>query len=558
MSERLSRTVKYYKKHGMKKTVVKFFDVLLHSSWKFDDVTKEEIAREREIKFEYNPKLSILIPMYKTPINFFNELLDAFQGQTYTNWELCLADGSGEDTEAYEEVLRRQETDSRIKYKRLETNGGISENTNAALEMAIGDYIVLCDHDDLVTFDAFFRVVEALNQNPEIDTLYTDEDKVDFEGGKNFDPNFKSDFNIDYLRCGNYICHMFVTRREIAQKVRFLSEYDGAQDFDFILRCAENSKVIHHVPRIVYHWRCHMNSTALNPQSKMYAYEHGRKAVEDHLIRQGIKAVVSIDQEHLGYLDIKYLRDDMPEVTIITGENIRREVIETIEYDNLKIEYVSEYTPKNINNAIKNIDSEYVMLLDNRIKKVESIVVWDLVTPLARKDLASVFGRVYANDDTIYSAGVVLGMYDIFGKVYAGTDRDNMGNGLKLRKQLDMAASDLSCVMFKTKDIKSIGGLDESMNTLYAGVDMFIRLTEAGKGLHMFDGRIVSDIDANRGWDGDEEIRFAKDQIEIFKKKWPFVEGYADPSFNINFSNNRPDYLPVRKKSLLLNGVIEN
>ena len=196
---RVERAVKYYKRQGLKKTVKKTFRVLFKSKWKFEDVTLKELARESLVRFPYNPKVSVLIPMYKTPVEYFKELLNRFQGQTYGNWELCLADGSGEDTEAYFEILERQKNDSRIKYKRLESNDGISANTNQALDMATGDYIVLCDHDDLVTLDALFRVAEALNADPSIDTLYTDEDKVDMDGRKHFDPTFKPDFNIDYF-----------------------------------------------------------------------------------------------------------------------------------------------------------------------------------------------------------------------------------------------------------------------------------------------------------------------------------------------------------------------
>lgn len=159
--------------------------------------------------------------------------------------------------------------------------------------MAGGDFVCLLDHDDLLAPDALYELNRMLERHPGMDVVYTDEDKVDFEGGKHFQPHFKPDFNLDLLRSNNYICHLFCVRRTLAQRAGgFCREYDGAQDYDFILRCAELAEEIGHVARILYHWRCHAASTAANPGSKQYAYEAGRRAVRDHLKRCGVKALV--------------------------------------------------------------------------------------------------------------------------------------------------------------------------------------------------------------------------------------------------------------------------
>ena len=555
---RVERAVKYYKSKGLRKTVSKTFRVLFKSKWKFEDVTMKELSREKKVRFSYNPKLSVLIPMYKTPIAYFKELLDHFQGQTYENWELCLADGSGEDTEAYAEVLKRQKNDSRIKYKRLKSNDGISGNTNQALDMATGDYVVLCDHDDIITLDAFFRVVDALNADRSIDTLYTDEDKVDMDGKKHFDPTFKPDFNIDYFRAGNYVCHMFVTRREIAEKVRFKSEYDGAQDFDFIFRCAENSKVIHHIPRILYHWRCHIDSTAMNPQSKAYAYEAGERAVRDHLKRVGVKAEANRDKNHPGYVKVHYLRDDEPTVTVVTTKKIKSEVIEGIDYPNYDVVYAEEYTPAGLNQVMDQIQGEYVLFIDDRMRTMDPQVIRDLVAPLSRDDLSGSFAKIYANDDTLYSSGAIIGMHHAFGIAFSGVDRYVDVLGLRLSVPQDMLASDLSCAMFRTADLKQTAGFDESMTLPFAGVDMFLQVNALTKKMFINLPYIVGEIDYPSGFSYESEFANDQAQKDIFAEKWKEIIAAGDPAYNINFEIKRPDYYPRRKSLLIKKGLIEN
>ena len=183
--------------------------------------------------------------------------------------------------------------DKRITFTTLPKNLGISGNTNAALALAAGDYIVLADHDDIVPANALYELADALNQDRSIDVLYSDEDKISMDGRKRFEPHFKPDFDLDLLCSVNYICHLFAAKKELVDMAGgFCSEYDGAQDLDFILRCCENAKNIRHIPKILYHWRCHMQSTAANPESKLYAFEAGRRAIEAHYSRIGVPAAV--------------------------------------------------------------------------------------------------------------------------------------------------------------------------------------------------------------------------------------------------------------------------
>ena len=270
----------------------------------------KELEKQRRTKFEYQPKISIVVPLYKTPEKYLRQLVDTVKAQTYPNWELCLSDGSGADSPIRKLLDSLASSDERIKVIFHEKPLQISENTNAGIEAATGDYIAFADHDDELTPHALFQCVKALNENRDIRILYSDEDKMSMDGHKFFQPHFKPDYNPDLLCTVNYICHLFVVDREIISQVGMLrKEFDGAQDYDFIFRCVETVKPeqIYHIPRILYHWRCHEDSTAENPESKTYAFEAGKRAIEEHYKRTGINAEV-LQGEFLGLYRTRFIR----------------------------------------------------------------------------------------------------------------------------------------------------------------------------------------------------------------------------------------------------------
>ena len=238
----------FFKENGLKALIVKSTHKIQGLDNDYDyaewySLTKpsdEELKRQREEVFAWTPKFSIVIPLYKTPERYLKEMLDSILGQTYGNWELCLVDGSPEGEDVSRIVKKYTGKDSRVKYKILGYNGGISVNTNAAIEMAEGEFIVLADHDDAMTLDALYECAKVLNEHPYCDVIYSDEDKMDMDGGALFDPHFKPDFNPDLLTSVNYICHQFIVKRELVEQVGGLrKEFDGAQDYDFIFRCTE-------------------------------------------------------------------------------------------------------------------------------------------------------------------------------------------------------------------------------------------------------------------------------------------------------------------------------
>lgn len=318
LTQNIKKTINYSKKNGYGEAVVAAWERVTakyYADYDYKAPDEETLRQQRANQGISDLKFSILVPAYETQEVYMAALIESCIGQTYENWELVIADGSMSDI-VKDTVGRYQ--DARIRYVRLEGNNGIAENTNRAIAYATGDYYGLLDHDDLLTADALYEMALAVQDRRPL-LAYSDEDKCD-ESGKNFyDPHFKLDFNLDLLLTNNYVCHFMVVRSDVLKKIGIRREYDGSQDYDIILRVVgslllkekENKeaepveKAIVHVPKVLYHWRCHENSTADNPQSKMYAYEAGKKALVDFASRMGWKVDVR-HNKHLGFYRIEY------------------------------------------------------------------------------------------------------------------------------------------------------------------------------------------------------------------------------------------------------------
>jgi len=331
----LKKVYKAMKEQGIQKTIKKVDATIWgkpqfvdenekYQEWiRQNEPTKEELEQQRKEKFAIQPKISILVPMYNTPYKFFKELVACLIQQTYENWELCLADGSPKQDETLKKIY---EQDKRIQYKFLGENKGIAGNTNECIKMATGDFIALFDHDDLLPIFSLYEIVKCINEHPEVEFIYTDEDKITTLDKPRFNPHFKPDFSLDFLRANNYICHFSVFKKELMEKLEGeRSKYDGAQDFDIILRVSELTKNIIHIPKVLYHWRVHPNSTAqAEVESKPYAFEAGIPAIQDHLERMGLKGTV----EHgasLGTYRIRYQFEGNPKVSIVIPNKDEKE-----------------------------------------------------------------------------------------------------------------------------------------------------------------------------------------------------------------------------------------
>lgn len=325
---RIKKAIRYFRHYGPKAFLNRLRDRMEpedvpYGPW-FEKYRtgSEELARQakQEGGFSYRPLISVVVPCYQTPVKYLTEMMDSVRAQSYGNWQLCLADATpGSEVQEAVEGYSKAHQESRICYRHLPENRGIAGNTNAGMEMAEGEWIGFLDHDDLLAPEALYEMACRMNRKPEVQAIYSDEDQVE-EGRAGLvhqKPHFKPDYSPDLLRSNNYITHFFCVRQDIAKQAGGMrEEFDGAQDYDFILRCTELAAHVGHVPRVLYHWRVHGNSTADNPLSKTYAYDAGKRALEEHLKRLGEPGEVS-QLMHFGYYRVKYPVAGTPLVSIL-------------------------------------------------------------------------------------------------------------------------------------------------------------------------------------------------------------------------------------------------
>lgn len=344
----LKKAYYYLKKNGLTAALFAVRERMAESpydDYRYTAPDKEILERQRiaSRNFDNPVTISVLVPAYNTDPSYLLELLVSLSDQTYPFWELVIADASSDvisETSVAQIVKKyiEERCEERIRYISLEKNEGISQNTNQALAYATGEYVGLLDHDDLLTPDALYenavRIMESRhngNADDELLLLYSDEDKCDETGANYYEIHQKEDFNLDLLLSNNYICHFVVMHIDLMQKLQFRCNFDGSQDYDLILRGVSeilpDEHRIKHIPLCLYHWRCHSGSTAVNPQSKLYAYESGKRAIEDFLNSHNIKGKVS-HTKHLGFFRITYEPDVFTartDIGVIGGKLIGKE-----------------------------------------------------------------------------------------------------------------------------------------------------------------------------------------------------------------------------------------
>ncbi|MCM1326202.1 MAG: glycosyltransferase family 2 protein [Bacteroidales bacterium] len=583
------RFAAYLGREGWKNTIkrivrqfTKFHTRMDYPSWyKRHQPSKTHLERQRRENFQEPVTFSIVIPLYRTKETYLEELLHSVLAQTYPHWELCLADGSGGEHSLKEAVKRFAGNDERIHYQLLSDNLGIAGNTNAAIEMSTGDFVVLADHDDLIAPNALYECAKALQRHKDAEVLYTDEDKIDMSGKTHFEPNFKPDFNPDYLRSLNYICHMFVVKRGLLERVGLLKpEFDGAQDYDFILRCCEQAAKIYHIPKILYHWRCHMESTASNPESKLYAFEAGRKALEAHYKRLGLPAVV----ENAGYLgmyhtlyhwketplvsilipnkdhveDLKKCMDSIEEKSsyrnyeFIVIENNSTEERTFRYYEEIEkrpnvtvIRYQGSFNFSRINNfGEQYAKGEYLLLLNNDTEMMDENCLQEMLSYCMREDVGIVGARLWYEDDTIQHAGVIVGLGGVAGHAFVGAGRHDAGYQKRILCAQNYSAVTAACLMVKRSLYREVGGLTEEFEVAFNDIDFCLKVRALGKlvvynpyaQLHHYESK-------SRGYeDTPEKIRRFQGEIEKFKKRWTEILASGDPYYNPNLTLSAPDF----------------
>jgi len=591
MEKYFHKGVDYYRAHGVKALASKAARKVFSTKDKPVDYQKwiqkhipgnGELERQRRMKFEYNPKFSIVVPLYKTPEKYLAEMIRSVKAQTYKNWELCLSDGSGEQSPLREILRKYAGEDRRIRVIEHPAPLQISENTNAAIEAASGDYVVFMDHDDVLTPNALYECVEVLNQKPETEILYSDEDKMTMDGNKFFQPHMKPDFNLDLLCSVNYICHLFVVKQSVVDKVGMLrKEFDGAQDHDFILRCVESSGEIHHIPKILYHWRCHEDSTAENPESKLYAFEAGKRAVQAHYDRIGVKAEVS-KGEYLGLYRTRFIRERDPLISILipnkdhiadlkrciesieqksTYRNYEFIIIENNSTEEATFEYYEElkltnprvkviYYKGGFNySAINNFGAgyasgEYLLLLNNDTEMINPDCLEELLGYCMREDVGAVGARLYFEDDTIQHAGVVIGFGGIAGHCFVQQRREFTGYCHRIICAQNYSAVTAACMMVKKSVFDAVEGLEEELAVAFNDIDFCLKIRRLGK-LIVYNpyAEMYHYESKSRGLEDTPEklARFHK-EIAILEKRWPAIMKEGDPYYNPNLTLDSQDF----------------
>lgn len=545
--------------------------------------TEEELAQQKETIFDYMPRLSVVIPAYKTPERFLSAMLDSLLAQTYTNWEVCVADGSPKG-EGVERVLKRYAMkDERFRYVILGENKGISGNTNAAIEMATGDFIVLADHDDTLAPDALFECVKAINQDPEIDVVYTDEDKLDIDGGELFEPHFKPDFNPDLLTSVNYICHLFVVNHELLLEVGlFKEEFDGAQDYDFILRCTEKARKICHIPKALYHWRCHQDSTASNPESKLYAFEAGARAVKAHYDRLGIpvKSVEKGIDYGIYHTTFEITGDPLVSVIIPNKDHsadldlCMRSLIEKSTYKNLEfivvennssdpatfayyekiqkefefvhvVTWEREFNYSAINNfGVTFAKGEYLLFLNNDTELINPESIEEMLGYCQREDVGITGVRLLYSDDTIQHAGVVVGFGGIAGHTFIGLHKAESSYFNQAMCARNYSAVTAACMMSKRSLFDQVGGFSEDLAVAFNDIDYCMKIRSLNKLVVYAPYALFYHYESkSRGLeDTPEKVERFNREIKKFSEKWPDILRDGDPYYNPNLTLRKSNF----------------
>ena len=545
-------------------------------------LSKEELNIQRKAEFKLKPKISIVVPTYKTPKHFLVDMIESVLDQTYSNWELCIADGTDKQRNKIKKTLKAyQNKDSRIKVKFLDNNMGIAGNSNEALSLATGDYIALLDHDDMLPPFSLFEVVTYINNNHGADFLYSDEDKIPEDNTKRYDAFFKPDYSPDMLLSYNYICHFTVIRKDLMDRVGgFREGFDGSQDYDLFLRTTRIAKNIIHIPKILYHWRAHQGSTALSEDVKDYAIVSAKKAIADYLSQCDYKTEI-YDGSLLSTYHISYEIKNNPEVSIIipTKDNVKilrtciTSILDKTDYQNYKIiiadnastktstikyfeeivanprisviNYNKPFNFSAINNyAVSQTDSEYLLFLNNDTSVINSDWLTSMLEHAQRKEIGAVGAKLYYPDNKIQHAGVILGLGGVAGHSHKFSDKNACGYFGRLKVIQNLSAVTAACLMIRKEVFEEVGGLDEGYSHAFNDVDLCIKIREKNylivwtpyAELYHYESK-------SRGYEDtpEKQERFRK-EMERFKSKWQHIIDRGDPYYNPNLTLDKEDF----------------
>ncbi len=519
---------------------------------------KKNYAKQKKYTFSKSIKFSILVPIYNTPKKFLMEMIGSVLFQTYENWELCLADGSDSEHKYVEQICTEiSSKDNRIKYKKLEKNNGISENTNACISMASGDYISLFDHDDLLHPCALFETMRAICEK-NADFVYTDE--LIFRSPKLHNiksTNFKPDFAPDYFHSTNYLCHFSSFKKSLLNYAgNFDAKTDGSQDFDLFLRLSEHTNKIIHIPKCLYFWRASSSSTANGIQSKTYAINAGKVALENHFKRSHIEAAVTVYNDVLYKIDYSIINNPLVSIILINDKesdleacissiknsttygNYELIIINTMDSIPInsypaKTNKITQITLKEKNNyseiynlGYKKSTGEYIVFLKGNIQILSQNWIEEMLMYAQFKDVGAVGSKIYNMDRKLENTGTILGIKHFYG--YAHNNLNNYG--FRLSTVQNCSAIKADCMMLSREIFSELNLFDTDYHFSMFDIDLCLRLKKQNY-------RIIWTPHAELLYTNTSNSKINKHDKKVFIKKWKTEIDKPDPFYNQNLTN---------------------
>ena len=533
-------------------------------------------------QLEYKPIISVIVPIYNPDAEFLRQAIDSVIGQTYSNWELCLADDCSSKSYVRSILTEYQQQDSRIKVVLRATNGHISHASNSALKLATGEYIALLDHDDLLAPHALSSVVELLNRHPDADFIYSDEDKVNAQNIHS-EPYFKPDWCPDTFLSRMYTCHLGIYRRALVESVGgFRAGFEGSQDYDLVLRVTEKTKRICHLPDVLYHWRIHRQSTAAFADAKTYAFDAGQKAIAEAIERRGEPGQVIPKPQFPGVYTVRYQIEQHKLVSIIIPTRDLADILDTClksifaltTYPNFEVividngssepetaqclEYWHSQEParfrsylydipfnySQINNyAVTKAQGDYLLFLNNDTEIISPDWIEAMVEQAQRESIGAVGGLLLYPDDTIQHAGVILGLFDVAGHGHQNFEASEAGYISQIVSTNNYSAVTAACLMCRRDVFNRVSGFETKLAIAFNDLDFCLKLIEQGyRNIYLPHVVLYHYESKSRGYEDspEKQARFAG-EVAYMQSKWHDICD-RDPCYNPHLTRNHVDY----------------
>lgn len=481
------------------------------------------------------PLVSVLMPVFNTDPRWLRAAIESVQRQVYPRWELCIADDAS-TSPATLQVLEDAKRDRRINVMRRAVNGHIAAASNDALALATGEFVALLDHDDELTPDAFAEIVQAINANPDADVVYSDEDKLSVRGAR-CDPFFKPDWSPEHFLGQMYTCHLTVAKTALVRELGgFREGFEGSQDYDLWLRMAARTSRIHHVPKVLYHWRKIPGSAAAVVDAKSYALENARRALEDHARSTGMDAVVESGLAPSLWRVRRKIRGTPAVSIIVSGGSDRtvRSLTERTTWPHrrlLHVEAGANYSAM-LNAAVRQVETQYVVIVRGEVEIITPDWVEGMLEFAQVPEIGAVGCKLRLPDGRLHHVGIVTGVGEIATHLFQEAPGQSFGwNGGAMTVRNYSAVS--GALMMTRRDAWDlVGGFDEKLRTAYNDVDYCLSLREAGY-------RIVFTPFVEAYYHTHERSQAPDDALEL-RRKWGAVLE-RDPYYNPNLTGDFPD-----------------